>query len=67
MIRVESATFESELTELINRYSIENESDTPDFILANYILDCLNAFKIAIHGRDAWYRFNPWGKGGENK
>ena len=65
MICIENATFESELIELINRYSIENESDTPDFILANYILDCLNAFKIAVHGRDAWYRFKP--RGCENK
>ena len=26
--------FETELTQLLNRYSIENRSNTPDFILA---------------------------------
>lgn len=33
--------FEKELQTLINRHSKENESDTPDFILANYLKDCL--------------------------
>ena len=62
MICIESATFESELIELINRYNIEDESNTPDFILANYLLSCLNAFRVAVCGRDGWramkYNYN---------
>lgn len=36
--------FEKELTNLINCYSLENGSDTPDFILAKYLVGCLQAF-----------------------
>ena len=50
--------FESDLRQLINRYSIENESDTPDFILAQYISGCLDAFKSAVRNRDRWYGHN---------
>jgi hypothetical protein len=32
--------FEKKLREIINVHSLENESDTPDFILAEYMLDC---------------------------
>ena len=42
--------FEKELTDLLNRYSKENGSNTPDFILARYLIGCLknydeNAYK----------------------
>lgn len=47
--------FEKELTSLINRYSRENRSDTPDFILAQYIDNCLTAFDVATLRRDQWY------------
>ena len=45
-----------ELTRLLNRHSAENKSDTPDFILAVYLLDCLNAFEVAVIKREAWYK-----------
>jgi hypothetical protein len=48
-------TFEYELETLINRYSKENDSDTPDFILATYVLQCLDAFSNATKRRDQWY------------
>lgn len=48
-------TFLDELAALINRYSQENLSDTPDFILAGFLEDCLNAFDTAINHRSAWY------------
>lgn len=42
--------FRKELEQLINRYSIENKSNTNDFVLANYIIDCLDAYsKAKIH------------------
>ena len=49
-------TFENELESLINKYSIENGSDTPDFILAEYIMNCLCAFNKAVSDRTRWYR-----------
>lgn len=39
-------TFEEELKELINKHSKENESNTPDFILAQFLNSCLEAFNI---------------------
>ena len=41
-----------ELTRLLNRHSAENNSSTPDFILAAYLLDCLNAFEKAVMMRE---------------
>ena len=52
--------FEAELVHLINKNSMENESDTPDWILANYINDCLKSYKRAVRARDKWYSFKPW-------
>lgn len=36
---------EEEIREAINRNSFENGSNTPDFILATYLIDCLAAFE----------------------
>ena len=47
-----AVNFEKEIRELINRYSIENNSNTPDWILAQYILSCLAAFETAIQQRE---------------
>lgn len=47
--------FQQELRELINRYSEENKSNTPDYILSQYLIDCLNAFDTAANLRDTWY------------
>lgn len=47
--------FSKELTDLINRCSKENESNTPDFILAQYIEGALAAFTTAVQQRETWY------------
>lgn len=41
-----------ELQSLLNRHSIENESDTPDFILAEFMLNALNAYTTAVNQRE---------------
>lgn len=51
--------FETELTSLINRYSKENGSDTPDFILADYLEVCLENFNRTIRSRETWYGRHP--------
>lgn len=48
-------TFEQDLCDLINRHSKENDSNTPDFILAQYLRDCLDAFNKASNTRETWY------------
>lgn len=52
---------ESELSELVNKYGRENKSDTPDFLLASFILSSLEAFEIATKRRDMWFGFHPLG------
>ncbi len=47
--------FVKELKHLINRYSQENGSNTPDFVLAEYLNDCLSAFDKAVNTREKWY------------
>ena len=47
--------FENEMQALINRHSLENESDTPDFILAQFLNESLTAFNAATRHRTAWY------------
>lgn len=49
-------TFRDELKSLINRFSKENGSDTPDFILADYLLDCLHLFDGTVRRRETWYQ-----------
>jgi hypothetical protein len=44
--------FEKELEQLINKYSMENGSDTPDYILAKYLSNCLEVFNDAVTSRD---------------
>lgn len=43
-----------ELSALINSFSLENSSNTPDFILAEYLMDCLFAYEKAIKANRNW-------------
>jgi len=54
-----SKSFRQDLQQLLNLHNRENASNTPDFLLANYLRDCLNAFDQAVIARDRWYRFSP--------
>lgn len=49
------ATFRDELTNLINSHSMENGSDTPDWILAEYLAGCLATFNNTLKARESWY------------
>lgn len=59
--------FKRELQTLINKHCKENGSNTPDFILAEYIHDCLKTFERIIVRRDEWHDFEPkfWDEVGE--
>lgn len=45
--------FNRELKELINRRSRENVSDTPDYLLAGFLMNCLEAYEGTVTGRAA--------------
>lgn len=51
--------FRRELESLLNHHSKENGSDTPDFVLAEYLDDCLRAFDKAVARRTEWYAPAP--------
>jgi hypothetical protein len=44
-----------EIAHAVNRYSTENSSSAPNFILAEYLVDCLAAFDKAVQRRAEWY------------
>ena len=48
-------SLEKELAELLNRHSRENNSNTPDYILAQYLLGVLLSFETAVQQRETWY------------
>ena len=48
-------TLEEELTEVLNRHCAENPSNTPDYILAGYLMACLDAFNVAVQMRETWH------------
>jgi hypothetical protein len=54
-IRPLSASFQVEVEKLINKCCMENGSDTPDFILAEYLSECLAAYDKAVTHRERWY------------
>lgn len=48
--------FEQELIALLNRHSLENESNTPDYLLAQFILFTLDALNYIINARKVGYK-----------
>ena len=48
-------TFEKELTHLINRHSIENKVDMPDFLLAEMICRMIEAMGDSIKKTLDWH------------
>ena len=48
-----------EIASALNRHCCENESNTPDFLLAEFLLGCLRAWDDATRKRERWYGRNP--------
>jgi len=47
--------FRSALKELLNKHSIEGGSNTPDHVLADYLIRCLDNFTETTQTREKWY------------
>jgi len=47
--------FRTELSELINKHSLESGSHTPDFILSDFLVDVLMCFDRAVIRRNSWH------------
>ena len=50
-----SDSLAEQIRHILNWTSRENESDTPDFLLAAYLMSCLEAGENLIVSRDKWY------------
>lgn len=50
--------FYIELKSLINKHSVENLSNTPDYILAEYIIKSLENFELTSNKRLRWHQGN---------
>ncbi len=50
-----SKEFCKKLMKLINEEGLENVSNTPDFLLAEFLLNCLQAYSLTVCARDRWY------------
>lgn len=46
--------FEEKLEDLVNEFSMENGSNTPDYILAQFLAGCLDLFNGTTKARDMW-------------
>lgn len=52
--REDTRTFSQDLASLINYHSLENGSDTPDFILASFLQNVLTDWNHAVSARATW-------------
>lgn len=48
-------TLESDLEHMLNRHCAENPSNTPDWILSQFLIGCLTAWNTAVQQRETWY------------
>lgn len=61
---METSEFTKELAQLINKYSLENGGNTPDFLLANFLTAVLDAYAATVDYRDKWFNIDVWDKNG---
>jgi hypothetical protein len=54
-----SSDLQQRIQYAINSVSAENASNTPDWILAQYLVACLAAFNAATQQRETWYGRDP--------
>ena len=52
---MKKTTFRTDLEALINKHNMESGSNTPDFILTDYIIDCLYSYDRAVTRRTKWF------------
>lgn len=55
VVTTKSSEFQRELQALINKHSLENGSNTPDFILASLLENLLVDWNHATRARDRWF------------
>ena len=59
---------EKDFALVLNRYSVEIEADVPDFILAEFLVNCLKLYNRSLKRRDRWFGISDiwsWRVGGK--
>ena len=51
-----------DLTEYINKNGLDSDCDTPDYIIAEYLVSAYQSLRVILQSRDTWYNFKPWSK-----
>lgn len=59
MIPKHDPEIQRDLAAVLNRHSLDSACSTPDFILARYLLDCLEGWQMATIARDQWWGHTP--------
>ncbi len=54
-VPVAAGTFQRDLEALLNKYSQENGSNTPDFILSSLLKQTLDTWNLHTRERDRWW------------
>ena len=52
---IDMKLFKKELENLINIHSIDNEFNTPDYILADYLVNCLENYRKITEQMENWH------------
>lgn len=47
--------FLEELSALVNKHSLQKGSNTPDFILAKHLCECVESLNATVRRRERWY------------
>ena len=63
----EQRKFRNALQEFLNEHSMETGSNTPDYMLADYLITCLQALNETINRRASWYGRFDWPGKSESK
>lgn len=52
---MDTSTLAGDIAAAINRHSAERGSNTPDFLLAEFLTSVLAAWDVAVTARETWY------------
>ena len=63
-----SGSLKADIAKVLNQHSAENGSNTPDFLLAEFLTKCLDAWNDTVRARAMWYeRYDSPGQSQANR
>ena len=52
---MDDENLKQQLSTIMNTYGIDNECSTPDYILAEYLINCLKGYKKIHNANRIWH------------